>query len=74
MVLTTAFLGASVLRVLGGDLTNPVCEDLLANQNIDICIKWSRKIISPKILDFNFPYIHSLIFLSFLLLTLNKYQ
>jgi hypothetical protein len=30
MVLTTAFLGASVLRVLGGDLTNPVCEDLLA--------------------------------------------
>jgi hypothetical protein len=39
MVLTTAFLGASVLRVLGGDLTNPVCEDLLANQNIDICIK-----------------------------------
>jgi hypothetical protein len=30
MVLTTAFLGASVLRDLGGDLTNPVCEDLLA--------------------------------------------
>jgi hypothetical protein len=30
MVLTTAFLGASVLRVLGGDLTNPVGEDFLA--------------------------------------------
>jgi len=30
MVLTTAFLGASVLRSLGGDLTNPVCEDFLA--------------------------------------------
>jgi hypothetical protein len=30
MVLTPAFLGASVLRTLGGDLTNPVSEDLLA--------------------------------------------
>jgi hypothetical protein len=30
MVLTTAFLGASVLRALGGGLINPVCGDLLA--------------------------------------------